>query len=445
MSSGPIKTIFRRWRRRILPNSLYGRTFLIIVAPFALLQVVATFIFYDAHWETLSRRLGQTVAGDITYTIELLEHGPLESWGDIARRGERHTTLRMEVEPLGFLDRSASEEVDSVEASLLRALDERLKRPYRLKPAPNARHMRVEIQLAQGVLAVEVPRKRLFTTTTYAFVLWMIGTAILLVNIALLFMRNQLRPVRRLADAAESFGKGGDVADFKPEGASEIKRAGDAFVRMRDRIQRQIAQRTDMLNGVSHDLRTPLTRMRLQLEMMGDDPDVRDLKGDVVEMERMLEGYLAFARGEGTEQASLVELAGLVAEIVRNAARTGADIRLGANPPCTRLVKADALRRAITNLVANACRHGTIIVLHATLSAEGWTLTIDDDGPGIPADRREEAFRPFVRLEQARTLATGGIGLGLTVARDVLRSHGGDIDLGNAPLGGLRAVVWLPA
>jgi two-component system osmolarity sensor histidine kinase EnvZ len=259
-----------------------------------------------------------------------------------------------------------------------------------------------------------------------------------------LFMRAQVRPIRQLAGAAEDFGKGRDSAGFRIEGASEVRQAAAAFNQMRDRIRRQIAQRTEMLAGVSHDLRTPLTRMKLALALLGDTPEYADLKADVAEMEKMLGGYLAFARGEGREPPAVIDLAELLREVAAAAQREGADIRLAAAPDLTLTLRPDAMRRCLTNLIGNAQRHAKSIWIAAARQDEGIEITIDDDGPGIPADKREDVFRPFFRLDTSRNPETGGIGLGLTIARDVVRGHGGDLSLLDSPHGGLRARLWLP-
>jgi two-component system osmolarity sensor histidine kinase EnvZ len=288
------------------------------------------------------------------------------------------------------------------------------------------------------------PRRRLFSSTTYIVILWMVGTSLALLAVATIFMRNQVRPIRRLATAADEFGKGRDSDDFRIEGASEVRQAAAAFNLMRDRIRRQLSQRTEMLAGVSHDLRTPLTRMKLALAMMGDGPDVADLKGDVSEMERMVGGYLAFAKGEGREPAVEIDLSELLHEVVGAALREGANIQLDAEEDLRLTLRPEAMRRCLTNLIGNAQRHAKSIWVAAAYHGDAVEITIDDDGSGIPPDKREEVFRPFYRIDSSRNPETGGIGLGLTIARDVMRSHGGELTLSESPQGGLRASLRLP-
>jgi two-component system osmolarity sensor histidine kinase EnvZ len=305
-------------------------------------------------------------------------------------------------------------------------------------------HDEILVQLPEGVLRVLVNDERLFSSTTYIFIFWTIGSSVLLFGIAVIFMRNQVKPIRRLARAAESFGKGQEVRDFKPEGATEVRQAAAAFINMRDRIKRQIQQRTEMLAGVSHDLRTPLTRMKLQLEMLRDVPDAKYLQADVAEMEHMVEGYLAFARGEGQETPAPTDLGNLLRDVVAQMTRDGRAVDLHVEQDLTLPLRREGMRRCLTNLLANARRHGTQVAVRAGRRKNVIEVTIDDDGPGIPPERYEEVFKPFFRLEQSRNPATGGVGLGLTIARDVARSHGGDVALEAAPGGGLRARVWLP-
>jgi len=331
---------------------------------------------------------------------------------------------------------------------LTRALDETVNKPHRIDALNQGRLVSIDVQLADGVLYVTVPKKRLFSTTTYVFVLWMVGTSLLLFGVAVVFMRNQVRPIRRLAVAANDFGMGRDSPQFKPEGATEVRRAAVAFISMRNRLKRHIQQRTDMLAGVSHDLRTPLTRMKLQLEMMGGGDGVTELKSDVADMEHMLEEYLSFARGEGGEATTDTNLTNMLGEIAAQARRKGGAIDLHCEGEIVMRGKANALKRGLTNLVDNCVRHGDNISVRAGLRGEPGAHTveivIDDDGPGIPEDKRDEVFKPFIRLDTSRNPVTGGVGLGMTIARDVVRGHGGEIELQDAPGGGLRVKISLP-
>jgi two-component system osmolarity sensor histidine kinase EnvZ len=305
----------------------------------------------------------------------------------------------------------------------------------------------LRVQLNDGVLRLLVPRERVTASNADIFILWMIGSSVVLIAIAGLFLRNQVKPIERLAYAAERFGKGQSFPGFRPHGAQEIRLAAAAFVEMRERIERFVQQRTDMLAGISHDIKTPLTRMRLQLAMMKRDPDIVALEGDIAEMERMLNEYLDFARGAAGEAAANTDLAVLAADAVADAGRA-ADARhrimLTAVEPVHLTVRRNALKRCVGNLLENAVKYGKFVQVQLYRKGDRVELAVDDNGPGIPQERREEAFRPFHRLDDGRNLQAGGVGLGLAVARDIARAHGGDVRLEDSPLGGLRAVIWLP-
>ena len=428
--------------KRALPRSLFGRSLLIIVTPLILLQVISTWIFYERHWDTVARRLASGVAGDIGMMAETMDvlDGADESRILSAATGltELDYTFR-----LGAVLPATPARVPR-KGTLTDALDERVRRPFRIDSVSDTHRILVAVQLADGVLDVGVPRQRLYSSTTYIFVLWMVGSSMVLFAVAMMFMRNQVRALRRLANAAENFGKGRHVANFKLEGATEIRQAAAAFIIMRDRIQRQISQRTEMLAGVSHDLRTPLTRMKLALELIGDGIAIDELKSDVSDMETMVQGYLDFARGEGTETPIEVDLQAFLEEIVAASRRDGQSISLTAPVDYRILLRPNAMKRCIGNLVGNACRHGSHVWLTALPGRGAVDIMIDDDGPGIPVEQREAVFRPFFRLDPSRNVTTGGVGLGLTIARDIARGHGGDLTLETSPQGGLRTRLHLP-
>jgi two-component system osmolarity sensor histidine kinase EnvZ len=326
----------------------------------------------------------------------------------------------------------------------LSALDERVGLPYHIIAPKGEKLLTIEVQLGEGVLAVTALRKRLFSSTTYVFVIWMVGTSLLLFGVAIIFMRNQVRPIRKLAIAADAFGKRQEVEKFKPEGAREVRQAATAFLKMKARIERQIEQRTRMLAGVSHDLRTPLTRMKLQLALMGENEDTVDLTNDVSEMEHMLEEYLAFARGDGGEETVETDLSALIEGIVSASKRKGAAIDYHCEGQINLKVRPNAFKRCVTNLVENAHRYGEHISVRIGIRNKAVEVVVDDDGPGIPAEMYEEVFKPFYRLDQSRNIQTGGVGLGLSIVRDVVRSHGGDIQLSASPQNGLRARLRFP-
>ena len=433
--------------KKLLPRTLLGRALLIIVTPLILVQVIATWFFFDRHWDIVSRRLATDVAGDIAVVVEALGQAPTpEAAQRLFVAAADATEIDFTLTPgAAVLPPVRRPETGSFAVPLANALGERVRRPFVIDAAaPDPRDVLIVVQLPNGTLSAEAPRKRLYTSTTYIFVLWMVGSSIVLFAVATVFMRNQVRSLKRLAAAADSFGKGRNVPDFKLEGAAEIRQAGAAFLAMRDRIQRQITQRTEMLAGVSHDLRTPLTRMKLALALLGDGMAVDELKSDVAEMERMVQGYLDFARGEGAEAPVETDLRLLLEDVVGAAKREGAEISLTAPEECVLPLRPNAMKRCLDNLVGNARRHGSHVWLTALPVRDGVDVLIDDDGPGIPIEQHEAVFRPFVRLDASRNAATGGVGLGLTIARDVARGQGGDLTLESSPQGGLRARVHIP-
>jgi len=434
------------WINRLLPDTLLGRAILIIGAPLVLVQVIATAFFYEGHYDNITKRLAQAIAGEVAVVIQLLGEAPAASLSS-GQLDLAESVLQFDIafESDGLLPDQAPPSDDSVlDTKLTRALARRLAYPFQIDTVSSEHLVWVWVQLPGGVMSVRLPRSRLFSDTTYIFIAWMVGSSVVLFAVATFFMRNQVRPIRRLAKAAESFGRGIDVPGFKPQGAAEVRLAARAFLQMRERIRRQIDQRTIMLAGVSHDLRTPLTRMKLQLAMAGKDPEVANLASDVIEMERMVEGYLAFAAGEGEEEPKTLLLSKLLNSIVEQVPKNGAriDLRLDDDPEIT--LRPAAMRRCLTNLLSNALRYGSEVHVRTKVRQKRAEIIIDDDGPGIPADRREDVFRPFYRLDESRNPSTGGTGLGMTIARDVVRGHGGELTLEDSPTGGLRARIRLP-
>jgi two-component system, OmpR family, osmolarity sensor histidine kinase EnvZ len=435
---------FRIAIKRYLPKSFLGRSIVIIITPLILVQVVSTWVFYDRHWNTITRRLADSVAGEIGLVVNA--RGRIEqenaNWlmDSAADMGLFFNFKKAEILPNappvtggGILD-----------TRLANAMRERVRRPFHIDTWSHDLLVQIKVQVPDGVMEIFVPRERLFSSTTYIFVMWMVGTSLLLFAIATMFMRNQVRPIRRLAAAVDNFGKGRDVPDFRPEGATEIRRAAAAFERMRGRINSALTQRTEMLAGVSHDLRTPLTRMKLQLAMLAESKGVEDLKQDLREMEVMVEEFLAFARGEGTEEPSDSDLGEIVATVVRAASTDGHAVQATTEGDLRILIRPIAIRRCITNLVMNATTHANTVEVSAIRRGGLVEIKVDDDGPGIPEAEYEAVFKPFYRLDASRNPGTGGTGLGLSIARDLARGSGGDVTLDRSDMGGLRATIKLP-
>ncbi len=430
--------------KRFLPRSIEGRTILILLVPVIVIQLITVYIFFERHFSTLSVDLSRAVAGDIAMIVDEIERDPASQARVFAAAAE---SLELSVAFETGAELANDPPVQSwnplIEPILRTALEERVGRPFTIGAYGSDTWAEIRVQLPNGVLDVRSPEHRLFPYTALVFILWVVGASAILTSISVIFMRNQVRPIRRLAIAAESFGKGRDTIRLRPAGATEVRQAAAAFIVMRDRIRRQIGQRTEMLAGVSHDLRTPLTRMKLQLALMGEDEAIEELRADIIEMEQMIDAYLAFVRGEGGEAPRTTDVAQLLREVI-DGLPDGWAVALAVEGLLEIEVRPVAMKRCLGNLIGNALRYGNTVQVHADLHPKSVSVVIDDDGPGIAPEHREAVFRPFVRLDPSRNAATGGVGLGLTIARDIAHGHGGEINLEDSPLGGLRVVLTLP-
>jgi two-component system osmolarity sensor histidine kinase EnvZ len=434
---------FSRALKRWLPKGLYARSLLIIIVPMVLLQSVVAYVFMERHYQLVTRRLSQAVTQDIAALIDMTRE-PIDR-AVIARIAEERLGLDLDFMPAGPLPPPGPKPFFStLDQTLSEEISRQIKRPFWLDTVGRSSLVEIRIQLEDSTLRVLAGRSQTYASNSHIFLVWMVSTSLVLLFVAILFLRNQIRPILKLAEAAESFGKGRDIA-FRPRGAREVRSAGRAFIEMKVRIERAIEQRTTMLNGVSHDLRTVLTRFKLSLALTPPSPETEALKRDVDEMARMLEDYLAFARGDAGEAAAPTDIRALLEDLKLDTERHGHATAIDISGDPTVIVRPNAFKRLLSNLVGNAARHGRRIAINAEHVGRWLTVTIDDDGPGIPAEKRDEVFRPFVRLDEARNQDEGGTGLGLAIARDIARGHGGDIQLGESPLGGLRASVRVPA
>lgn len=430
---------------RYMPKGLYPRALVIVIAPVVLLQSVIAYVFMERHWQTVTQRLSSAVSADIAAMIDVYESYPQDAEASVlARIAASRLGMDIDIIPDSDLPPPGPRPFFSLLDSALSAeLAQQVARPFWLDTVGRSSLIEIRIKLDKDVMRILTRRNSAYASNSHIFLLWMLGTSLILLTIAVLFLRNQIRPILKLADAAEAFGKGRD-AEFRPRGAREVRRAGNAFIEMKRRVERAVGERTTMLNGVSHDLRTILTRFKLSLALLERSSEIEALEKDVDEMARMLEDYLAFARGDAGETAVETDIRGLLEELKSDAERQGHQTELTVVGDPLVVVRPDAFRRLMTNLVSNAARYGDRIAIRATHDARYLIVMIDDDGPGIPADQREEVFRPFFRLDEARNVDSGGTGLGLAIARDIARAHGGDIMLADSPLGGLRATVRLP-
>src|SRR6478736_3258488 len=435
-----------RWLNSVMPKGLYARALLIIIVPMVILQSVVAFVFMERHWNVVTQRLSAIVVQDIAALIDIYRGYPQDAdQTQIRRIAQERLGLVVDFLPSADMPPPGPKPFFSLlDQALSDELRKQIGRPYWIDTVGKSALLEIRVQLDNTVMRVFARRSAAYVSNSEIFLLWMGGTSTVLLAVAIIFLRNQIKPILKLADAAESFGKGRDAPNFRPRGAREVRRAAMAFLEMKSRVERSIEQRTAMLAGVSHDLRTILTRFKLELALIGESPELEGMRKDVDEMSMMLEDYLAFARGDSGENAQPTDMAQALEELRSDAERNGhtATVSFHGLPVVT--VKPASFKRCLANLVSNAARHANSIAITGHRDHRNLTVTVDDDGPGIPAGMREEVFKPFLRLDDARNQDEGGTGLGLAIARDIARSHGGDITLGDSPLGGLRATVRVP-
>lgn len=431
--------------KRFMPKSLYGRVALIVILPIFLMQSVITYVFFDRHWDRVTANQSANIAGQIGILTRLHEEATdAAGRAHVIEMALADLDISTRFDPGGEIpERNKLSPFNLYNATLDRQLEEELNRPFWFDTKSWPAYVEIRVQTEGGALVFLPFRDRVFATTGPVFLFWLIGTSLLLGAIAIVFLRNQVRSILRLAAAAEAFGRGRDMPAFRPAGATEVRRAGRAFIAMRERIRRHLDQRATMLAGVSHDLRTPLTRMKLALAMLPDNADAAEIRRDIVEMEKMIEAYLEFASDISSagepETFDLAELAQEVAEEADARGRIAVDAPV--NVPFEG--RRNALKRALANLVGNGLKYANRVFVTVGRDGAYVSVTVDDDGPGVPADKRREVFKPFFRLDEARS-TKDGVGLGLAVVREVARSHGGDVTLATAPQGGLRAILKVP-
>ncbi len=446
-----IRKLWRRAARSVaemLPKGLYGRSLLIVIVPMVLLQTAVTFAFMQHHWELVTRRLSEAVARDVGALTDLYQKlPPGEDDAFLANLASERFRMDATLLPVGplppVMPRSFYGALDPLTRILPSEIRKQVAQPFWLDTVGRSGLMEIRVDLGGRVLRLVTRRALAYEPNAHIFVLWMLGAMIVLLTVAIIFLRNQIRPILRLARAAEDFGKGRDL-DFSPHGAREVRQAGHAFIQMKRRIERATEQRTAMLNGVSHDLRTMLTRFKLSLALLDNSADSELLQKDVDEMGQMLEGYLAFARGDAGESTSRINIGSILEDLRADSERHGAELGVETRGDLDIRVRPMAMKRCVGNLVANAQRHADRVRVSATREAQFVSIVVDDDGTGIAPAHREDVFRPFYRLDEARNQDEGGAGLGLAIARDIARSHGGEITLSDSPMGGLRAAVRIP-
>jgi two-component system, OmpR family, osmolarity sensor histidine kinase EnvZ len=442
----PFKALLAAFGDR-MPKGLYARALIIIIAPMVLLQSVLTFVFLERHWQTVTRRLSTVTVQNINMLLDLYQNNPSDANVEtLSRLAEQNLGLRVSFAPGEELPPVRSKPFfDLLDTTLSDELTRQIGKPFWIDTVGRSNFVDIRIKLDNAVMHVIARRSQTYASNSQIFLLWMVGTSLVLLTVAILFLRNQIKPILRLSEAADSFGRGRPPpADFRPRGAREVRQAAHAFIEMRDRIERYVEQRTVMLAGVSHDLRTVLTRFKLQLAMFEDSPELEAMRSDVDEMQAMLEDYMAFAKGDAGEEIVRTDIGELLSEVKVQAhgAKT-IEIALKETPLVVP-VRRHAFKRAVANLVNNAARFAERVNVSAERENGALAVAVEDDGPGIPETEREQVFRPFYRIDHARNQDSGSTGLGLAIARDIARLHGGDIALSRSPLGGLKAVLKVP-
>ena len=430
--------------RSRLPKGLYARVLLIIILPIVMMQMVVTYFFFNAHWGTVTANLSASVAADVSVAVQLYKQDPgekrAESLDAMLRPNMELSVALEEDDYLPLTTRKAF--FSALDSTLRRSLDQALTDPFWFDTTRYPNHIDIRVQVDEGVLRSFAARERVFAPTGFVFLFWLLTATVLLTLVSILFIRNQAKPIAQLAEAANRFGRGQDISGFKPSGAAEVRLAGQSFLRMRGRIKRFIDQRAVFLAGVSHDLRTPLTRLKLFLALQDETDDVAAAKRDVKDMETMLNGYLDFARGLTGETAAVLPLKPFVERVVKKMEPFKPSVKITGNPCAP--IKPIALERALTNLLNNAQDFASKVDLTVTQTSQAVFIIVDDDGPGIPEDAVEDALKPFNRLDPARNQNRDGVGLGLSIAQDIVQSHGGALSLSRSELGGLKASIRLP-
>ena len=428
--------------KKFMPEGLYSRSLLIIIIPIVILQGILTFVFLDRHWQLVTRKLSSAVASEITTFIDI---EPILGIERITKLSDRLYDVDVKFFPNQKLVNNLPEPVNLVENTLGKELSKILKNNFWIDAHTYEKRVIVQIEKLNGVYEFTIPRRNVYATNSHIFLVWMVISSLLLVSVAVMFMRQQIKPIEKLSKAAQQFGLGMKMEDFKPSGASEVREAAEAYLKMQERIERFIEQRTLMLAGVSHDLRTPLTRLKLQIEMLSDDKTNKELLSDVNEMQKMLETYLDFAEDVTREKASKIDLELMIREIIKSDKRDNKKINFNKkSTPIFFECRSIAMKRCITNLINNAGSYGNEVLVSLYENKDGIIISVEDDGPGIKKEDYDQAIKPFIRLDTSRNQNIPGSGLGLSISQDITSNHGGKMSMSESSLGGLKVSLNFP-
>ena len=431
----------------LFPKTFFGRSLAIILIPVLILQCVLIYVFYERHWDDVGRRLALATGGQISFIIDNINVNNLSEIEieKLFDKAESSFLIKSSLNNKNSLESVTQHKVTTLlDNTLYQSLRERIKYPYKFdtKSVKNKVIIYVELK-SYGVFKFEVARKTLYSSTIEVFMGWMLFTAVLLVALALHFMNQQIKPLRNIMLAAEEFGKGNNNFILKPKGAYELRLLSDVFIKMRERIKNQISQRTQMLAGIGHDLRTPLTRMKLQIALLKDKNAIASLSNDVQEMREMIDDYLTFAKGEGEEKHSKKDLNKLL-DIIIKKINTSKIIRIkkNINSKLFLFMKPLAMHRALSNIISNALSFAkNKIHIEAYKNKKNIIIIIQDDGPGVPENKRLDVFKAFYRIDKSRSSSSGNSGLGLTIAKNIIQDHSGSIKLHESKLGGLKVEI----
>ena len=423
--------------KNFLPKGLYSRSLLIIIVPVVVLQGILTFVFLDRHWQLVTRKLSSAVASEIATFIDV---APSLGINKIAQLSKDFYDVKVNFISNQKLTINPPKPINLVESTLSKELSRTMENSFWVDAHTYEKRVIVQIEKTEGIYEFIIPRRNVYATNSHIFLVWMVISSLLLVSVAVIFMRQQIKPIEKLSKAAQQFGLGKKMENFKPSGATEVRRAAEAYLKMQERIERFIEQRTLMLAGVSHDLRTPLTRLKLQLEMLADDKTNTELLSDVNEMQKMLENYLDFAEDVTKEKATKIDLNSMIKEIIENEAIENKIINLNTknDSPIFFECRSIAMKRCITNLLSNACSYGNNINVSLDKKKDIISISIEDDGPGISKKDYDKAVKPFIRLDSSRNQNIPGSGLGLSISQDITSNHGGKLIMSRSDMGGLK-------